>query len=92
MRPPKAWVAEWRAVSFPMSTLGGDCSGCAAWGKARQSVRHSRGEIWCQWHPVVFVRLKGDGAIGMGPGWSKDRCKPGHPGRCGHGWHLQIDG
>lgn len=58
-------------------------------------------EIWCQWHAVVFVRVKGNGAIEMGPRWSKDSrrlgqgtlVKGGHPwmarkskvGKCQHG-------
>lgn len=38
-------------------------------------------EIRCQWHWVVFVRLKDDSAIGMGPRWSKDSRRSRHPGR-----------
>lgn len=29
---------------------------------------------------VAFVRLKGNGAIEMEPGWSKDSRRPGNPG------------
>ena len=47
-------------------------------------------EIWCRWHAVVFVRVKGNGAIEMGPRWSKDsrRLWSGNPGR---GW-PSMDG
>ena len=58
--------------------------GEAAWSRLKTRER----EIWCQWHAVVFVRVEDNGAIAMGPRWSKDSRTLGQGtlARCGRPW------
>lgn len=62
-RQPKAWVAD--EGGFPSISIFGRSAEFSWLGK-RGSLSRLEEEIWCQWHLVVFVRLKDNGAIGDG--------------------------